>query len=408
MKCDYCGHEHSPNDVFVDMDGKIICLSCISENNLAVCAECKRVFNAKNGEVVCNECSDKVYEKIINPYSTKPNPVFTNQYGKTGDRLRYYGTELELSCTKASLVFNLFRNEYKNKLMLNKSDSSLCDGVEINISPMDKKTLFNFLDRNKERMKMLINSESYDNAGIHIHVNRNSLTPQDILKLSYLINLRTEESKIPFFSYLCGRTKNYDKFCGNPNYCSIASKNSMSSLLSTDKRHVGFNVRPKETVEFRMFKSSLDVDTIKSYIYIVDSLIEFVHNNPLNRININNYLLFLRLKRYDTDYLKERVKKLNEHYNVRDTKINNYSIDSWYELFRGINWSHYNNIVGRLFCEYSRINKEVINLVLGNKSYIGYRWNTTLTNNKVLDKMLDTYKKTMISIIIRKEQELCA
>lgn len=406
MKCDYCGSDHSPNDIFVDTEGKFICPNCISRNYLYRCNECGRVFKPENSSTICDECANKVYDKYINPYSTKPKPIFTNKYGKEGNKLRYYGVELELSHTNPSLIFNFFRNEYKNKLMLNKSDSSLMNGVEINISPMDRKTLFEFLERNKEKLEKVKGEHSYDNAGIHVHVNRNSLVPQDIIKLSYLINLKTKENKVDFFTYLCGRS-NKPMLCKNPTYCVIAAEEFMKDLDKICERHIGLNVTPKDTIEFRLFKSSLEIDTIKSYIYIVDSLIEFVHNNPINKININNYLIYLNTKQYNTEYLKERIQELDKVFCPEKITINNYSIDGWYNLFKGISWKKYPQIVGKLSC-YDKIDKRLIKMTLTEGNCYGYTTEDYLYNNRVLNKLLETYKKTMVNLIIRKEHELCA
>mgnify|MGYP003292637377 CR=1 FL=1 len=197
---------------------------------------------------------------------------------------------------------------YDDKWIYNKSDGSLYNGVEIVTNPLDNKQVNKFLDTVKPVFNHILKIKEYDrNAGVHIHVSKNSVSPIDMYKLSYLLNsslARTVESK-KFIYYLCGRINKsileeniptFDDGRFDDRYYPIGySSGGIKSSLQLVKnpqdydRHIAVNFCRKNTIEFRLFKSSADIDVIKSYVEIVDSLIDFCHTTPIRYININNF-----------------------------------------------------------------------------------------------------------------------
>ena len=190
MKCSYCGNNVNANDVIV-IDNGFICKDCfeIIGRKYYKCLICGTYTSNEN--MICNSCASGVYVKNINSYGTKPTPIFKNyKYDKNIPLgKRYYGLELEYSNTNSIQVRERMIDLYKDKWLYNKSDGSLCNGVEIVTSPCDYKSIMWLLDKMKKPIKEITSGTKYSqNAGIHIHVSKKSIPSYNIYKLSYLLN----------------------------------------------------------------------------------------------------------------------------------------------------------------------------------------------------------------------------
>jgi hypothetical protein len=424
LKCSECGKELSlKTDTCVTEDGGVICFACVSKY---VSCACGNYIHKKENRTICKSCDEKVYKRYLNNYSTKPIPRFKNYYTDNDKdvKCRYYGLELEFSHLSSRNVFNMLKPLYDDKWIYNKSDGSLSNGVEIVTNPLDRKQVNKLLDTVKPVFKMISKIENYDrNAGVHVHVSKNSVSPIDMYKLSYLLNsslAKNVECK-KFIYYLCGRINkgvlkekvsigNSDIFNDSyylMGYTNGGIKSSIQLVKAPNNydRHIAVNFCSKNTIEFRLFKSSADIDVIKSYIEIVDSLIDFCHTTPMKYININNFKYYLELNSKNKIIL-EKLEYLNKYVKL-DRVQNTYSINACWSLLKGVNYTKYEEIIGGI--QFAKTTDEIANIiqsVLNGTFVLPIRRPTTVAE-KLIDKLEHTVKSVYINKIM-KEVDKCA
>lgn len=332
MKCIHCGKRiDTAGGFYLTENDEPLCGRCLDEYE--ICSKCDRY--TKKGKGLCSACADRVFKNRLNCYSTKVKGIFANRTGDdTSDkRDRYYGMELELSFTKPELARIVFSDLYKDKLIYNKSDGSLADGVEIVTIPMNKNVLEKTIDRMdfdtliKENGKYRSERMSRG-AGVHLHVSKNTISPITITKLSILLNHSNSRKYKKEIYFLSNRIRVYGMneyndgyYCiGNWDFNRIKDKN-----LTTSNHRVAFNIGNPSTVEFRLFGSTTDKNVLKSYIDIVHNMIEFADKTPLKNINIPSFLAYL-LFATKSNIVKEKINKIKKDnpdaFGVRDCDFN--------------------------------------------------------------------------------------
>lgn len=340
MKCAKCGEEISPSQVRVTEDGQFICASCASRYYI-MCSNCRRYILKSEDRRKCEVCNSYIYNNDINNYSLKPIPVFKNRNNLRGDlNNRYYGLEIEYSNVNPSFVHVMMEDLYNEKYIYNKSDSSLNNGVEIVTNPCDKSSLRELIKRMSPTLEEISKQKRYKtNAGIHIHVNRKSVSPIDIYKLSYLLNFsrdnNTEERKRLYF--LCGRIRRFIDICDD-HYFRVNGVDNMKELLLHESRYNALNLNNRDTIEFRLFKTTADPNIILSYIEIIDKILEFVHNNGLKDMTINNFLNYL-YNNTDDRFLLSKLKVIKNKHSLPEYKEIDFTFN--YDLLDGIDEEDY-------------------------------------------------------------------
>ena len=126
----------------------------------------------------------------------------------------YLGIEHEVCYTKNSprKLHQLIEEEYLKGLAICKRDGSVNNGFEINFVPMTfdyiKATdlFFKFFEKTKDYLR----SYNVADTGIHIHINRKSLSLSDIGKIIQFIN---SSSNRDYIVKLTGRKSNEMSYC---------------------------------------------------------------------------------------------------------------------------------------------------------------------------------------------------
>lgn len=330
FKCKCCGKKLDVNNFSVTEDNDLICPYCARTKYVA-CIQCGKFIPKDSGRYMCNECDSYIYKKAINNYSLKPTPRFKNKLGVERDiGNRYYGMELEFSNVKPELTKLLFKEQYENRMMYNKSDGSLDCGVEIVTNPCDMYSMKKLLSSMQEGLDVIKEIPSHTaGAGVHIHVNRKSIGAITIYKLGYLLNNKWGDKDLKFLMYLSGRIKSLDSVELGDNYCHTGSQYRFKDFGRSGRdRHIALNCNNENTVEFRIYKSTADVEVLKSYIDTTYLLIEFCSSNSIKDININNFALYI------LDHTKNKIllDKVNKYFDTKDKKkiSNEYKIDMDY------------------------------------------------------------------------------
>lgn len=321
LVCSCCGKEILPHKMFLDQDENIICSDC-ARYKYYRCGTCGRYI--KNG-YECKVCNN-IYDKVCNSYSTKPTPLFINKDGTIGNRNnRYFGLEMEFSYVNPTLAKYLFKDLYKDKMIYNKSDSSLYDGVEIVTSPCDYSTIKKVINRMENGLEVIKKIRNVSkNAGVHIHVNKKSIDPIDRYKLGYLLNKMQDTEDINKLYYLVNRAKGFKNRVDDHYF--QAGRTNIRDCYSSGNRYKALNFQNCNTIEFRIFKGTAEKDMLLFYIEIVNSMIDFCHNNKLIDININNFLNYI--KDSNNNVCKKKIKSIERKFGKLEPKENVYKIDA--------------------------------------------------------------------------------
>jgi len=280
----------------------------------SLCYECSRVYRrcpvcgrfihknyiVSDGlEHVCPECSSRIEieeeQDYIHPYSYKPNPRFYGHFQK--DLL--FGIELEVDNggkdnRKARQLLELMNGEEEEKYVYVKHDSSLFDGFEIVSQPatldVHLKTIpweaaFKFLKDNG------YDSDKTSTCGLHIHINRLFLgrTYKRIIEIEARILFFFEMfwNKIVKFS----RKSEYQISRWSDKYGTFDYEQAL--MQNEESRYYSINFQNKATIEFRVFKGTLDYNTFKATLLFVDNLVRYCKRYGIRSIEKRGWNGFL-------------------------------------------------------------------------------------------------------------------
>jgi len=278
-----------------DKRGQSICPKC--QIYFALCPTCGGWSNSiAKGK--CSQCATpaRLDEGVgapsstynyIHDYGHKPSPIFLHMPVEAGQEVRLYeGVELETDLypsdgylTQASSALHLLSED--SRLFYQKQDGSLRNGIEIVTHPatlqyhrtsMPWKEIQRVVVKNKGR------SHETHSCGMHIHFNTSFLMPEkdvNILKVVFLVE--NFWSEIVRFS-----RRNYNDLArwANKTYANIVPDKEHSAkygqMRGAARRHSAVNLCPANTVELRVFKGSLNPETILASIELVDHMVRFV------------------------------------------------------------------------------------------------------------------------------------
>lgn len=407
MKCVHCGKK-LPNFNIVDENDNPVCSYCF-DKYYDMCDSCRRAI--PRGTRLCQSCSEVVFKKIMNGYSTK----VVNRFGNKSDNIkclndRYYGLEMEYNYFSPSVARVLFKKQYDDKLIYNKSDSSISSGVEIVTIPLVKSKLLKLID-DMDISRVKSNSHSYGidyNAGLHIHVSRNTISPIAVNRLSILFNSSWATPYKKYIYYLVGRLKHgIDTRGYNDNYYKIGTASLLSSIKNSNmsSHGIALNLGNKNTVEFRLFKATNNPEQLKSYIEFTELAIEFAEKEPIKMMTIPNFIIYLYLNATN-DWIKGRleyIKKsepnlfvVKEKQFTYDYYLSKFKDISDIDMYKLIEDMEYNVHSSNINWDVEKINTDVVNEW---KTYsAGYR----IESNKLLECLLNEIKKRTIRKILAK------
>lgn len=406
-KCKHCG---SRRDLITIETGEHICNKCYTTFDYALC-RCGTVFLKEEGKERCNTCESRIYEYSCNDYSTKPRTEF-KFYNKGGvecsynnqPKRRYFGLEMEYSYVDSAEVKSANSKLYHDRFLYNKRDGSLYGGgVEIVTAPMDIDTIKKyFIPEMADIFEYIATVDDEEdtsyNAGVHIHVNKNSIPPMDLYKVHALLNLRCTDDERKVLYYLCGRSDVWGS-CDD-HYFTIGTSNSLK-YTNNSQRHIALNTRNSNTFEFRLFKSTYNSKELLSYIELVEKLLEFANLHGMVDMRISNFILWLKDNTKDK-VLCYKIKNIFEKYKLNSNRIMVHSKDMIVKL-KGINYKDYPRLVSYIE------DRGVRNLDgLRRSDFIYYtNWGEGEPTSGLSKKLLEVYKKVLISKIM-KEVNRCA
>ena len=261
-----------------------LCRNCYGESYTR-CCRCDELLQLDQAyytdfndeEPLCYDCycERTENEKCIKNYSYKPEPIF---YG-TGPR--FMGIELEVdhggfNNSNAKRLLDIANKDHE--LLYIKSDSSLDDGFELvsHAASLDYHMAnYPWAELLQSLIGMNYLSHKAGTCGLHMHVSRNSFgrsydsQEASIARVLYFIEKQFDELLI--FSrrtqaQLDHWARRYGLKDTPQDVLQIAKHNSSNG------RYAAVNLENASTLEFRLFRGTLKVQTLKATIQLVDSI----------------------------------------------------------------------------------------------------------------------------------------
>ena len=277
--CSDCEEVRINTDTMRDADGSrahvvnplgdITCHRCYDWHYF-VCAECQNIFPNAEGfydkdtdETLCGCClasrPASRYQNIIHNYAYKPSPVFH------GEGPVYYGVELEVNINRDSAV-NVIDFSEDEDLFYLKDDGSV-DGYEIvthpaslehHLTEMPWKAVLSVLKKNGGK------SHDTKSCGIHVHISRKAFTDSEVSRLVAFVNINET-----WFSTFARR--NSEQWAKYKPYNGKAKND-----FRQNERYEAVNLRNRNTIELRIFKGTLKLETVFAILQLCDCLTKFI------------------------------------------------------------------------------------------------------------------------------------
>lgn len=324
VTCDHCGERIWVNDSVAD-DHTSLCQDCF-DDHYRRCESCGQLVH--DGDVYwsgdyayCAHCYDEI-DTEIEDYSYKPEPIFY------GDGNRFFGVELEVDCggkddENARRIKEIANRTEENIYV--KSDGSIDDGFELVSHPMSLDYHMNQMpwsDILHEAIRLGYRSHQTSTCGLHVHVNRNSLGETEeeqertIEKILFFTELHWNEL------FVFSRRSEYSMNRWAARYgVEKTGKEILDKAKKGSKgRYAAINLCPYKTVEFRLFRGTLKLNTLLATLQMVNAICDVAVSMSERAIADMSWRDFvLRLREPELiQYLKERRLYVNEEINCEE------------------------------------------------------------------------------------------
>lgn len=220
--------------------------------------------------------------QVIGSYHSSKHQIRFQRDDWTSKHSRFLGVELEVEMVdryaerndKARQLNDLINGGDVGKKVFFENDGSLTNGFEVVTNPMSlpaHRELWKWL-QDKSATKGLISHKGRDgnssSCGLHVHVNRDSLTKLQIAKMVAFVNNPDNQE------FMTALARRYGQAATG--YCRIkADKAKVGKAASSSDRYEAVNVTPRHTIEFRIFRGTLKYESLVAAIEFVHALCEY-------------------------------------------------------------------------------------------------------------------------------------
>lgn len=328
LTCDDCGEYVYSSWAHTDNYENVVCDYCYEWHDWYTCEQCGCLLRydesyASEDGWLCEDCyntyNNTNYIRSYHDGARSGLYLHAQGYEPTyNGRIRYFGLELEVDGgDDDDAIAEVFEALNGSSYMDEDThahfehDGSLSDaGFEVITQPMTRAYLDEYRPKLEKATRILSRAgyRSHDArmCGLHIHVSRNTLSEQTINNMIYAISLfwhtcvrisrRTPEqlrSYATSYAYL-----DTDVPDDTPEKVLERAKEAKDSSRS---RYFALNTTNRDTIELRICRGTLKVDTIYASIDFFEALISFAetHNeDDMLSMSTNDFINYL--KNYST------------------------------------------------------------------------------------------------------------
>lgn len=314
--CDECGTLMYDDDVWGD-ENHCLCHSCY-DRYYTRCEDCDAVIPSDDaynyeGITLCCDCyNDR--SRCIHEYSYKPTPIFYG-HGK-----RFFGVELEVDkggheSDYAEEVLNIANG--RDTHIYIKSDGSLDDSFEIVSHPMSLAFHEGFCweDIMHKCVHLGYRSHQTSTCGLHIHVNRDSQgdtydqQEETISRILYFVEQHWSE----MMKFSRRSECNMNRWAARFGYESTPKK-VLDKAKETYGRYTAVNLNNRHTIEFRLFRGTLKLNTFIAALQMVNRICDaafVLSDEEMQNLSWSEFMATITEPEL-IQYLKERRLYINE------------------------------------------------------------------------------------------------
>ena len=295
--CERCEEYDSGTSFYISDVQESWCEGC-ADGHAYWCEDCDE-YNADG----CDRCSDSMSSdgsRLIHDYSYRPDAIF---HSTSKDERLFFGIEIEVEAKDDLRESAEYAHQLESMdLAYLKHDGSLNNGFEIVTHPMshdffknEAQDFFAVMEGLRTQQGIRVKSWDTRTCGLHIHISRTGFDggahQHRFLNLVY--------SNPDFYSTLAGRTSdqwakftdiikreyardnNGDRIPEPEGGYKIDTKRTFKHKLDNERnsdRYSAVNTLNRETLEMRIFRGSVNGDTIKSQIDLAHASVEYTRN----------------------------------------------------------------------------------------------------------------------------------
>lgn len=266
--CDSCNEYVRNDDIVYGPGDTPLCDSCHADS----CTCCDRCGDSEwddettesdDGEILCRDCADPPRPQLIAGYGDRS----ANRMPPESKDKLLFGVELEVEARDGDsyAAATFIRNHLKQDYSVLKTDGSLGPGgIEIVTRP-------DSVEVHRRKWEPLfaadpaqiLKSWTTGRCGMHVHVSRRPLSQLQLGKMLCFLN---EPANEKFIIKVAGRRS--DRW-------SRIYKKKVTDIWSPAERYVALNLCNERTVEFRIFRGTLNKVTFFKNIEFCQALVEF-------------------------------------------------------------------------------------------------------------------------------------
>lgn len=276
-QCPHCGRYHlldvPRHTVYVsNFNTEEWCDNCYN-NDTTECCDCHRTFASSSigSDHRCYECRTAANRNYINSYGYRPTPIF---YGanQEGDNGLFYGIELETDKGDASKFSRDLR--VVNEVYCKHDGSLSSNGCEVVSHPATLTYHMNsnlWQSVNNYAIQDGMRSHDTTTCGFHIHISRKPFKDNNVSNYEEKIALAFEKFWPQWVTFSRRKESSLNQWASRYDETTI---DGLREEMKYASRYHSVNVRNANTIEIRIFRGTLKVETIKATIWAVANIAE--------------------------------------------------------------------------------------------------------------------------------------
>ena len=264
----------------------------------------------------CDDLDDYYFWESDDEYHDTPEEEggLIKSYGKTrlpkhnkGSKPYFIGIELEMEKDNTHKkereedILEILNTEYYDNLLEWKEDGSLVDGVEMVTAPISleifKKEIVPVI---QNLQKKGFTSEKGGRCGMHVHISRNVFSEEAQARL--ILIYAKFENIIKILSRRNGNTHYCADVLNTVNAVSLDNAEEVVQNQKSKSKSTAINFNNSETIEFRVFRGTMNTDTLIANIQLVQliadlsltdmsvqDILNLTFNNLVQKMQEDNY-----------------------------------------------------------------------------------------------------------------------
>ena len=290
-ECPHCEERFLTNQmVWVGAEDAYMCTECRDEM-YNYCNECGEYVTADEFDFDSDCCDRCKSRKVIRSYDYRPSTLHFQRSENETEKELYFGMEIEIDGAGEDGSYATKFKEIMGEAVYFKHDGSLDNGFEIVTHPMH----FKAIEERKEDFKAMFDKavsygyKSHDTStcGLHVHMSSHYFKEEDRVKLVYIV----EKFWDKFVTFSRRKVSNLDRWAKRYGSEEVESIEGMDIKTNAKRklhdykahdRYMAINLTNESTIEMRMFRGTLNIDTFMATIQMCYHLAKLVTKNDID------------------------------------------------------------------------------------------------------------------------------